>query len=408
MLGRRAFLEAAALGLISASLNPSGLFAQDPRPKTSKSKAKGKSSNAAKPNTDLDQKPLEPNEQINRILSQARTDGRRLPGIVGGIIRGEELAEVGAVGIRKIGAPNPILCTDLVHLGSCTKAMTATMLGTLVDEGKLRWDSTVTQVFPEWADDIHPDFKSVTLQQLLAHRAGFSHDLPWWQGGRGRSVVEQRRILMAEGLQSPPEVKPGSEYHYSNTGFVLAGMMGEQVTKTPWEDLMNQRLFRPLGMTTAGFGAPGTRGKLDHAWGHRAEGDTVEAVHQDNAAAMGPAGTVHCSIRDWARFASLHLHGSVGGVTLVKPETMKALHTPKAGEDYVAGWQVSNQSSASPILTHNGSNTLWYCSIWLELGKDLGYLVATNAAGKPAEDACSQAIRLLRQYANPNQRGRRR
>ena len=409
MLGRRAFLAAASLGLLSACLSPSDLFAQDPRPRP-RSKSSGKSAKAkAKAAAATQQTSLEPSEQINRILGQARTDGRRLPGMVGGIIRGEELTEVGVVGIRKIGSTEPFRWTDLIHLGSCTKAMTATMIGTLVDEGKLRWNSTLSQVFPEWAAGMHPDFQPVTLTQLLSHRAGFSHDLHWWQMGQGRSVVEQRRALLAEALHAPPDRKPGSEYFYSNTGFVLAGMMAEQVTGTPWEELMNRRLFEPLGMTTVGYGAPGIRGRVDHAWGHRAEGDTVTAVHEDNSPAMGPAGTVHCSLRDWSKFAALHLHGSVGGVSLVKPETMKALHTPKGGEDYVGGWLIAGRSSAAgPILTHTGSNTLWYCSIWLDTGRDVGFLAATNAGGKPAEDACQQAISLLRQHANPDDRPRRR
>jgi CubicO group peptidase (beta-lactamase class C family) len=186
-------------------------------------------------------------------------------------------------------------------------------------------------------------------------------------------------------------------------------MMAEQVTKTPWEELMNRRLFEPLKMKTAGFGAPGTRGQLDHDWGHRAVGDTVTAMHQDNSPVMGPAGTVHCSIQDWARFALLHMNGSVGGVRVIKPETLKALHTPKAGEQYVGGWLLANPSADErPTLTHTGSNTLWYCSIWLDLGRDLGFLVAANSGGQPAEDACQQAIRSLRRYASPNDRPRRR
>jgi CubicO group peptidase (beta-lactamase class C family) len=406
MLGRRAFLEAASLALISATFSPSGSFAQDPKPST-KSKAKEKPSAVAKSLPEED--PLEPDEQVNRILGEARTDGRRLPGMVGGIIRGEKLTQAGAVGIRKIGSPEPFLISDIVHLGSCTKAMTATMIGTLVDEGKLHWDSTISQVFPEWASTIHPDFRPVTLQQLLTHQGGFSHDLNWWGMGQRRSVVEQRRALLSVALKEAPDIKPGSEYLYSNTGFVLAGMMAEQVTRTSWEELMEQRLFGPLGMTTAGFGVQGTRGKVDQPWGHRASGDTVEAVRLDNSPVMGPAGTVHCSLRDWARFASLHLNGSVGGVSIVKPETMKALHTPKPGENYVGGWLLAGRASAAdPILTHTGSNTLWFCSIWLDTARGVGFLAATNAAGKPAEDACQQAIRSLREYVNPDVRRRRR
>jgi CubicO group peptidase (beta-lactamase class C family) len=406
MIGRRRFLGVVSFSLISASLGMPNLFAQDPRPKT-RAKGKTKASSKAKKAVG-EQASLEPDEQVIRILGQARTDGRRLPGMIGAIIRGEELTNIGAVGIRKIGSPDLIRVDDLVHLGSCTKAMTATMIGTLVDEGKLRWDSTVREIFPDWTEQIHADYASVTLNQMMAHRGGFPHDVEWWEMGQSRSVVDQRRALLLKALQSPPEVKPGSTYSYSNVGFVLAGMMAEQVTRTSWEELMNRRLFAPLKMTTAGFGPPGTRGELDHAWGHRASGDLVEAVHHDNSPSMGPAGTVHCSIQDWGKFASLHLTGSVGGVKLVKPQTLKALHTPRPGEEYVGGWLVSGRSSSSnEFLTHTGSNTYWYCSICLALSRGVGALVAVNSAGKPAEDACDQAIKGLIQYALPDIRLRR-
>ena len=91
-----------------------------------------------------------------------------------------ELAAIGGIGIRKIGSSQPIQVTDQMHIGSCTKAMTATMIGSLVEEGKLSWKSTFRDVFPESADQLHPQFQTVTLSHLLTHRAGLPHDGPWW------------------------------------------------------------------------------------------------------------------------------------------------------------------------------------------------------------------------------------
>lgn len=405
MIRRRRFLEVASFGLISAWQGSGSLFAQDPKPKA-KTKTKATAKAASK---DASTPPLVADEQINRILGQARTDGRRLPGMIGAVIRGEEIAAIGAVGIRKIGSPDPIRVDDVVHLGSNTKAMTATMLGTLVDEGKIRWESTIRDVFPELAGRVHPDYLPVTLNQLLSHRAGFPHDLLWWEMDQGHSVVEQRRATMARGMQDPPINKPGTTYAYSNAGYVLAGMMAEKVGNAPWEDLMKRRVFGPLGMTSAGFGPPGIRGRTDHAWGHQASGNLVEAVHHDNPPTMGPAGTVHCSVPDWARFASLHLRGSYKGVQLVKPETLKAMHTPKPGEEYAGGWLVGDRSWAGGrTLSHTGSNTFWYSTIWLAPARDFALLVVTNAGGKPAEDACEEANKGLIQYVSPDGRSRRR
>ncbi len=405
MIGRRRFLGALTTGLAALGFDSPISIAQDPR-------ARGKArSNAKRPPNAVADPMLtgEADAIVGRILAQARTDGRRLPGMVGGIIRGEGLVASGAVGVRKVGSAEPIRVDDLLHLGSCTKAMTATMIGTLVDDGKLDWASTVVQVFPEWAGSIHPDYAAVTLDQLIRHQGGLSHDLPWWQVNRGLPIVEQRKAILSRGLRETPASRPGSKYEYSNTGYVLAGMMAERVAGASWEALMKRRLFDPLGMASAGFGPPGTPGKVDHAWGHRASGDLVEAVHHDNPAAMGPAGTVHCSLADWAKFGAFHLHGELGGVKLLKPATLEALHTPRPGQDYAGGWLALDRSWAGGrALHHDGSNTYWYCKVWLAPSRDFGLMVAANAAGKPAEDACEEAVKGLLQVAQRDAPPRRR
>src|SRR5207237_1946204 len=143
-------------------------------------------------------------------------------------------------GIRKVGSEAPIQVGDRGHLGSCTKAMTATLIGTLVDQGALSWSSTIREIFPERAGTLHADFATVTLAQLLTHRAGLPHDGPWWEL-RGRTTTERRRDLMSRLLTKPPETKPGTAYAYSNVDYVLAGLMAEQATGKPWETLMRER-----------------------------------------------------------------------------------------------------------------------------------------------------------------------
>ena len=142
------------------------------------------------------------------ILAPVR-DEHHLPGLIGAILKGDRLAAIGALGIRKIGSPEPMRVTDQVHLGSCTKAMTATMIGTLIDEGKLSGDSTIGQVFPKAAPGFHPDFQAVTLWQLLTHRAGLPADGPWWQLS-GKTTTEKRRDLLVRMISDAPQSRPGS------------------------------------------------------------------------------------------------------------------------------------------------------------------------------------------------------
>jgi CubicO group peptidase (beta-lactamase class C family) len=341
-----------------------------------------------------DSAPVQPDERLSEVLAPVR-DEHHLPGLIGAIVAGNRLAAIGAVGIRKIGATEAIRVTDTVHLGSCTKAMTATLIGMLVDEGKLSWGSTIGKVFPDHLGRVHADFQAVTLSQLLTHRAGLPHDVRW---GRlpGQTPTEQRLSIVTSSLEAPPQHRPGTKYEYSNVGYALAGLMAETVTGRSWEELMQERLFDPLEMATAGFGQVGKPETVDQPWGHRAAGGQVEPTQRDNAPVVGPAATVHCSIPDWARFAALHMAAVRGKPRLLKAATFRALHTPPPGFEYAGGWLVCQRTWAGGrAFTHNGSNTAWYSTIWLAPAINLAFLASTNQGDKVAEKANDEAIVAL-------------
>jgi CubicO group peptidase (beta-lactamase class C family) len=333
--------------------------------------------------------------RVKEVLAPVR-DEHHLPGLIGAILAGDRLAAIGAVGIRKIGSPEPIRVTDRIHLGSCTKAMTATLIGMLVEAGKLTWGSTIGEVFPDLAGGVHPEFRTATLSHLLTHRAGLPHDVPWWRLP-GRTPTEQRLSIVRSFLSDPPRHRPGTTYEYSNVGYALAGLMAEVVAGQSWEGLMEERLFAPLEMSSAGFGPPGRPGEVDQPWGHHADGGQVRPVQRDNAPSLGPAGTVHCSIPDWARFAALHMAAARGRPRLLKASTFRALHTPPPGGfDYAGGWLVAQRTWAGGrALTHNGSNTLWYATVWIAPALNLAFFAVTNQGDKMAETANDEAIVAL-------------
>src|ERR1700678_56551 len=117
--------------------------------------------------------------------------------------------------------------------------MTATLIGTLIDENKLSSGTTIREVFPKDAPQLHPDFQGVTLLQLLTHRAGLPANGPWGQLS-GNTATEQRRDLLARMLKKAPQNRPGSTFTYSNVGYALAGLMAEEVTGESWEALMRR------------------------------------------------------------------------------------------------------------------------------------------------------------------------
>ncbi len=331
------------------------------------------------------------NERLSALIKR-----HQVPGMVAGLIQGTELIAVGAAGVRKSSLPEPITVNDKMHLGSCTKAMTATRVAMLVETGKLQWGSTLASVFPEECKDVHPDLWLVTLEQLLTHRAGLPANVAWEKLGTTLSTTEQRLTLLRTALKSAPMKKPGTEFLYSNVGYALAGAMIERVTDQSWEQLMEEGLFKPLGMRSAGFGAPGTAGGIDQPWGHISLGGILIPMQQDNPPALGPAGIVHASISDWAKFAVLHLQQGRGGATMLRPENFNRLQTPPEQASYAMGWIVVEPDWAKcRVLAHDGSNTMWYAMIWLLPERNLAVLVAANRAGDSAQTACHEAVRSL-------------
>jgi len=316
----------------------------------------------------------------------------RLPALGAAVVTSEGLEAIGAIGVRSSTGTEKVTIDDQWHIGSCTKAMTATLVARLIDQGVLGWETTIGAVF---GSTIHPSWKDVPIAWLLSHRSGaplnFSEEL--WQEmvARGGSPREQRRFFVEEGLRIAPPTRPNTETVYSNSGFLVVGAMIEVLAGSPWEDLMRREVFEPLGMTRTGFGAPGTPGQLDQPLGHTrgSEGWSPVALgpNADNPAATGPAGTIHTTLIDWARFVAAHLRGERGDQRYLKPATWQRLHAP-GGSDwgYSPGWVVTEQEWAGGrLLRHLGSNNFWVAEASLAPRKDFAVLIVTNVGDDAAE-----------------------
>lgn len=333
----------------------------------------------------------------------------KLPALAAAVLHHDRVVALGAVGVRKAGSTAAVTPADKFHIGSCTKSMTAVLAAMFVERGRLRWDTPLGGIFPERADQMNPAFRAVTLEQLLAHRSGAPESLDadglWGRIWAHDGAPPEQRLLLLDGVtRRPPAAAPGTKYIYSNAGYAMAGAMIERVAGKPWEDLIREMLFAPLGMDSAGFGAPATPGEVDQPWGHTAGLLGLKPVppgpRADNPPTIAPAGTVHCSIGDLAKYAAFHLRGARGAAKLLQAETFKTLHTPISGQDYALGWLVVPRDWAGGLaLTHSGSNTMFFTVIWLAPAKDFGVVVATNLGGRRAEQGCDKtAWTLIRDY----------
>jgi CubicO group peptidase (beta-lactamase class C family) len=334
-------------------------------------------------------------ELLKPILQKAD-----MPAMAGALVTSDGLVAFGATGVRKRGADTAVTAVDLWHLGSDTKAMTATLIAKLVEQRKLAWDTTVAQVFPELQDKFHADLKVVTVQQLLSHRSGLPANLSLTEY-LGDDVVQLRRRAVERELAKPPQSAPGSKFEYSNLGYIVTGAMVEKLTGKSWEENMEEHVFGPLKMTSVGFGGTGTRGKVDQPWGHLATGGPVpgNGPAVDNPPVMGPAGRVHCTIQDWSKFVADLLRGMSGKPALLPGDSYKTLTTPPFDGEYALGWGVTQRDWAGGLaLQHSGSNTMNYATVWVAPGRDFAILVCTNQGGDGAAMACDAAVGALIQH----------
>lgn len=334
-----------------------------------------------------------------------------LPALAALVTTAEGTVAAGAVGVRKAGDETAVTADDLWHLGSCTKSMAGTVAAILVDRGVISWDATVGEVFGGEFDDIRPGYLGATLEQLMSHRAGVPTGAPpaaWAAARKQRGTVRaQRDAFVRAVLAAEPASAPGTKYEYSNQGITIAAAMlerawdeSEGAEGTTWEALVTELVFVPLGITTAGFGVPGDAGAMDQPWGHGpglvpgavpggGASPIVPGPHSDNPPAITPAGRVHMSLEDWARYMREHLRGRVGESELLPREAWEHLHRDPTVEDgevgrYGMGWAVHDRPWGGRVIAHSGSNTMWFCVVWASPEKGFAVLVATNVGGDGA------------------------
>lgn len=331
-------------------------------------------------------------DSIQQILTKVVNDGKA-PGMIAAIISGEGVIAIGSAGERKAGSGIAFTTNNVVHLGSCGKAMTATMLATLVAEGKLSWDTKLIEAIPELKNKIHTDYHKITLWQLLTHRAGIPKN-PTDEGAFSSKEIKARRLAILEDNFKSPATYEIDQFHYSNFGYVIAACMAEQITGLSWEVLMKKRLFDPLGMSTAGYGNPNISKSIAQPWGHHKylwKWWPSEAYYHE---AIGPAGRVYCSIADWAKFISLQL---MEENSILDKEYLNKLIEPVGGHFYAGGWGVAEHAWAKGItLNHAGSNEIWYAVVLVTPKLDRAFMVATNSCDfGSTPDICTKIMNKL-------------
>lgn len=327
------------------------------------------------------------------------------PAVGGAVVAPKGTLYLEAGGLRRADRPATVTRDDLWHIGSNTKALTAALYGRHVEAGRATWAARLPALFPDLK--LHPDWADTRIEDVMAHRAGIADEdvveaeFLAAAAASLKPVALQRTELVRQVLARPPARPPGS-FTYANLNYVVAGAVVERIAQRPWEESLRAELFAPLGMARAGFGPP----QGAQPWGHRIGDDkrlhpVAPTEIADFPAVLAPAGGVHLSLADYARFVRVFLTDGGGWL---KPETLTRLGRPWGGQDgdYGLGWRATAGEgwAQGPLLQSDGSNTLWHAQVQLAPARGIAVIACANAeTGGGVEAARRLGQRLVKAYA---------
>jgi CubicO group peptidase (beta-lactamase class C family) len=245
-----------------------------------------------------------------------------VPGAVIGIVENDTVVYLKGFGVREIGKQELVDPDTRFQIASVSKYITAGAIGSLVDEGKLDWDTPVVTYLPGFALKDTYAGEHATLRDLLAHRTGLRHfdgDLLGRLGYSNSDMLERMRYL-------EPGTSFREKYIYSNAGFFIAGEAAAAMDNRSWEDLTDARIIRPLTMTRSGAHPETLYHDDNHVAGHAGTVGDIHTIHLEEAG-FPAAGQVVSTGRDMTQWLRMMLNnGSVDGKQVLTPETVQEIH----------------------------------------------------------------------------------
>lgn len=333
-------------------------------------------------------------DALQARVEQVRADGG-LPGLTVVTVGGEDIATVSAGGGTARLRPD-----DLLQTGSQTKAVTAMLLARLVERNRLRWDSTLAELFPEWRATMQPALHDVTVAQLLRHRSGLQRDIEEADGEKllplaTGDLVTDRTTAIGYMLRQPLANVPGSTALYSNVGYMLAGLIAERVGGAPFETLVQQEVFGPLGVA-ATFGFPEDVGAtVGHVW-HDGAWRPADFQAQDRynmARIMAAAGGMTISMPEYGKLLREQLRGLRGDSAFLDKATFELIHS--GADRYGFGWAASDVPGKGRVSAHAGSWGSYYVFAIVVPGSSRAVAVGCNCFGPDAVERLDELTRRL-------------
>jgi CubicO group peptidase (beta-lactamase class C family) len=272
-----------------------------------------------------------------------------------------------------------------------------------VSQNRIAWTTTIQQLFPELAN-IRPEYRDVTLRDLLSHQSGLAGIPGGGAPGGATTPTALRASMVASVLQQPPFGTRGT-FAYNNVGYVVAGAMLERALGTSFEAAVASQIFAPLGMTDAAWGPQAPAGSTTQPAAHRLQANGSWSVLEgyDLPPVFNSSGTMHMSLASWARFVRETLRVEAGTSTLVPAavarQTTSPVVTVNPTTSYGMGWSVSTRTWANgKVLFHDGTNLGNVSLAFLAPTRGVAFLVTANGydeKGRAAQALDALSARLI-------------
>lgn len=331
--------------------------------------------------------------EIDAYVEKARQDWK-IPGLAMAIVKDDQVIWAKGYGVRELGKPEPVNEKTLFAIASNSKAFTTALLAILVDEGKLKWDDKVTKYWPEF--ELYDAYvtREMTIRDLVSHRSGlatFSGDLLWYDTNYSRAEVIRRARFIK------PVTSFRSAYGYQNIMFLLAGEIAAKVAGKSWDELVKEKFFVPLGMTTTNTSVtlrkPNENWAAPHVVKHGAETNSV--VRYDVIDNCGGAAVINSNVAELAQWMRLQLgRGTYNGKQFFSAAQSHQMWQPNifnfispAAEKfnptrhfsaYGMGWALADYQGRK-VVSHGGGMTGMISQTALMPEENLGVVILTNS-----------------------------
>ncbi len=328
----------------------------------------------------------------------------RVPGMAITVVQGDSTYAAG-YGVLEQGGHAPVDADALFQVGSVSKAFTAAALALLVDEGRLGWDDPVIDHLPEFRMYDAWVTREFTVRDLLTHRSG----LPL--GAGDLLMFPEGSATRAEIIRALRYLKPGSsfraKYDYDNLMYIVAGEVVARVSGSSFEDFLEQRLLKPLGMDDCTATASRARVDAPKATAHILVDGQLQTTGTGVREVVAAAGGVTCSARSMGRWMAMLLNRGRGAdgrqlisekqfAQLVAPVTVLpaapylAEHAGAHMNAYALGWDIST-FYGQPAWSHGGA--VWGMTSFLMVLPQQG--LALFAAGNQMSPAPRAVVNAL-------------